>query len=66
MVILKRSADLRKYAGNTPTFIKTWRMSSCPKINKYNHCVEDHITFDNDCAEYKFQKDILNTAYSNN
>ena len=38
-------------------------VSSCANIK--NHCDENHITFDKDCAEYKFQKDVLNTAYSN-
>ena len=40
-------------------------VSSCPNIKKCNHCDEDHFTFDKDCVEYKFQKDILTTAYSN-
>ena len=40
-------------------------MSSCPNIKKCIHCEDDHITFDKGCTEYKFQKDILNTTYSN-
>ena len=40
-------------------------ITSCPNIKKCNHCDYDHLSFDNNCLEYKFQKEILNTIYTN-
>ena len=39
-------------------------MPSCPNFKKCNNCDEDHITFDKNSTEYKFQKEILNTTSS--
>ena len=39
-------------------------MTSCSNIKKYNYCDEDYLTFDKNCPEYKYQKEILNIAYS--
>ena len=36
----------------------------CPNITKCFHCSGDHWTFNKDCPEYVFQKEVCNKAYT--